>query len=121
MMPTTEPDWTMRDGLPEAVWAAARLGDQSTYALLVDLRPHNEMRFWICEAFEAEPYEENDIMPAWRAIRMIATADSKKDGSATGFLAPECWTTAGREKVTLLTYPCDEWSGYTVEGLPDAP
>ena len=111
-----ELDWTMKDGLPEAVWAAARLGDHGSYALLMDLRFTGRMDFWIVELAKDQP---NESKPSYTALKKIDTCERQQDGNSDGYTAPPCWTTAGREKVKMLTYPLDSWSEYDVVGMPD--
>ena len=114
MTTSYEKDWTMRDGLPEAVWAAARLGDHGSYALLMDLRFTGRMDFWIAERSSSgnEPH-------VYEALRKIDSCVRVQDGNSDGYIIPQCWETAGREKVKMLTYPIDSWSGYNVVGMPD--
>jgi hypothetical protein len=121
MTDLNELDWTMRDGLPEAVWSAARLGDHGTYGLLMDLRFVGRMDFWIVALMkDSDPEHPGGDKPCYRALRTIDSCKRTTDGAGNdSYIAPECWTTAGREKVKMLTYPLDTWSEYDVIGMPD--
>lgn len=107
----------MRDGLPEAVWAAARLGDHGSFALLMDLRFPGRMDFWICALDKTAP---GDNKPTYTALRKIDSVERVQTGNSDGYTAPQCWIAAGHEKVKMLTYPLDSWSEYRVVGMPDA-
>lgn len=100
-------------GIPQAVWAAHRLGDNSTYAICANTRVPGEISFWLCERAEAG----DDGVARWRvSFRLVTVGKS----SAGIFEVPVCWVESAQARLTTLIYPTDDWSGYVIEGMPNA-
>lgn len=96
-----DPNGARIGGLPQAVWAAQRLGAQP-FAVCADITNADRITFWLCVELDAS---------RWSAVEILAIRERAESPVAV----PTCWLMAARAKIPLLVNPPE--GNYTIEGI----